>query len=260
MRFLPPGKKPARRHSPVYPPLLAAWRNACSIHLRIGRHGAGGDAGRADGDCPGPQPRGGLHRAELFTAVDPDELQRASEELMAAARPELDWLYGTRCDRCGGPARTAYTVYSERFCCPHCQQTTPLADCPQVSTGSKKTAACPRCLARGHVEAIRTRGPRNGAVPVLAAYRCLGGCLPSQDQRRTTMPTRRNATISTRYDLGKIEEITGREIPHWLPATAFSDFLRPLADGPPPGGRAACRRTCIRSGIFGPWPPYAPRR
>ena len=52
------------------------------------------------------------------TAIDPDEVQRATEELMAAARPELDWLYETRCDRCGGPARTVYTVYSEQFYLP----------------------------------------------------------------------------------------------------------------------------------------------
>ncbi len=38
------------------------------------------------------------------TAIDPDKVQRAAQELMAAARPELDWLYETRCDRCDGPA------------------------------------------------------------------------------------------------------------------------------------------------------------
>ena len=37
------------------------------------------------------------------TAIDPDKVQRAAQELMAAARPELDWLYETRCDRCDGP-------------------------------------------------------------------------------------------------------------------------------------------------------------
>ena len=170
------------------------------------------------------------------TAVDPDELQRASEELMAAVRPELDWLYETRCDRCGGPARTTYTVYSERFRCPHCRQITPLADCPRVSIGSKKTAACPHCLARGHVEAIRTRGPRNEAVPVLAVYRCLGGCLPAEDQRRHDDADAKKQDYFTRYDLGKIGEIAGREIPHWLPTTTFpTSFSRWQTDLRPAG-------------------------
>ena len=98
------------------------------------------------------------------TATDPDEVQVVAKELMAAARPELDWLYETRCDRCGGPAQTVHVVYSESFCCPRCGQMAALADCRQVPVGAKTMAACPDCLARGHVEAIRTRGPRSAAA------------------------------------------------------------------------------------------------
>ena len=36
------------------------------------------------------------------TPVDVDELQRAFEELQAQVKPEMDWLYETRCDRCDG--------------------------------------------------------------------------------------------------------------------------------------------------------------
>jgi SAM-dependent methyltransferase len=166
------------------------------------------------------------------TPVDPAEVQQATEELMAATRPELDWLYETRCDRCGGPARTAYTVYSEQFSCPHCQQIVLLADCPQVAAGPKKTTACPHCLARGHVEAIHTREPRPGtrlrvAVPALAVYRCLGGCLPAEDQRRHDDADAKKREYFARFDLGKIEEIARNEIPHWRPTTAFpTSFAR----------------------------------
>ena len=192
------------------------------------------------------------------TAIDPDELQRAAKELMAAARPELDWLYETRCDRCGGPARTTYTVYSERFRCPHCRQITPLADCPQISIGSKKTAACPHCLARGHVEAIRTRGPRNGAVPVLAVYRCLGGCLPAEDQRRHDDADAKKRDYFTRYDLGKIREIAGSEIPHWLPTTTFPTSFARWQTDLAPGGHTACGGPVHEAESSGPGCPAGP--
>ncbi len=169
-------------------------------------------------------------------AVDPAKVQQAAGELMAAARPELDWLYETRCDRCGGLARTAYTVYSERFACPRCRQIVPLADCPHVTVGAKRTAACPHCLARGHVQAIRTRGPRHGAIPVLAVYRCLGGCLPVDGQRRYDDADAKKRDYFTRFDLGKIEEIAQSEIPHWRPTTAFpKSFARWQTDLRPAG-------------------------
>jgi len=44
--------------------------------------------------------------------VDLDDLNRAIVELKARIRPEIDWLYETRCDRCDGRAMTGYTVYS----------------------------------------------------------------------------------------------------------------------------------------------------
>ena len=52
--------------------------------------------------------------------VDVQELQRAFEELKAKVKPEMDWLYETRCNRCDGRATTAYTVYSYVFQCPRC--------------------------------------------------------------------------------------------------------------------------------------------
>ncbi|MGO9115555.1 MAG: DNA methyltransferase [Thermoguttaceae bacterium] len=170
------------------------------------------------------------------TTVDPNVVQHAADELIAATRPELDWLYETRCDRCDGPARTAYTVYSELFRCPYCGQMASLADGPHVSNGSKKTAACPLCLARGHVEAVRTRGPRRGAMPVLAVYRCLDGCLPAEDQRRHNDTDAKKRDYFARFDLGKIEEIARREIPHWRPTTTFpTSFARWQTDLRPAG-------------------------
>jgi hypothetical protein len=170
------------------------------------------------------------------TAIDPRKVQQATEALMAAVRPELEWLYETRCDRCGGPARTAYTVYSDLFGCPHCQQKVPLSDCPHVSTGPKKTIACPHCFAEGHVEPIRTRGPRHGTAPVVAVYRCLAGCHPAEDQRRHNDTNARKREYFARFDLGKIEEIAQKEIRHWRPTTSFPpSFARWQTDLRPAG-------------------------
>ena len=180
---------------------------------------------------------------------------------MAAARPELDWLYETRCDRCDGPARTAYIVYSEQFRCPHCRQIVPLADCPQVPVGSKKTAACPHCLARGHVEADShrvDRGMRSGAG---AGRLSLPGRMPPGGgpaaPRRRRM--RRSGTISPALIWARSRR---------SPAARFRTggrpppFRRRSPAGKPTFARRASRawRTCIRSGISGPWPPCVPRR
>src|SRR5260221_4701565 len=60
------------------------------------------------------------------TPVDVDALRQAFEELKAKVKTEIDWLYTTRCDRCGGSATTGYTVYSQVFQCPRCLEKVPL--------------------------------------------------------------------------------------------------------------------------------------
>ena len=154
------------------------------------------------------------------TPFDPERVQQAAGEVLAGVR-ELDWLYETRCDRCDGPARTVYTVYSEQFNCRNCRQIVPVADCPHVSAGAKPAAACPHCLAAGRLEAVPLRRPRTEAVPVLAVYRCLGGCTPAEDRRRHDDADVKKREYFARFDLGKIAEIARRPIPHWQPAVDF---------------------------------------
>jgi 16S rRNA G966 N2-methylase RsmD len=156
------------------------------------------------------------------TPVDVDELQAAFEELKARVKPEMDWLYETRCDRCDGRATTAYTVYSYVFQCPRCLEKVPLFDCVDEEglTGSgkpKKIKACPYCHSRGILEKISTRQERFDPVPVLVSYLCKEGCKPQRDLRQHNDPDSKKQEYFRKYDLGKIEEIESKEIPYWYP-------------------------------------------
>jgi hypothetical protein len=161
------------------------------------------------------------------TPVDVDELQRAFEELKAKVKPEMDWLYETRCDRCDGRATTAYTVYSYVFECPKCGERTPLFDCPEVQVAGKdgKTKSinvCPQCHARkaGDPEEyeISTRSSKRfDPVPVLVSYLCEEGCKPRRGERRHNDPDSKKRAYFEKYDLGKIKEIESKPIPYWYP-------------------------------------------
>lgn len=162
--------------------------------------------------------------------VDPDELREAYDRMMTETYPpelqrklkaitgseirnleqELEWLYETRCDRCGGRATTEYVVYSERFQCPNCNRIVALYDCLEFKE-FKKGRYCPLCTARHQGEPhkdwlIPTRSKKFGSIPVLVSYKCLGNCKPARDQRKPN-----------RQDLAKIEQIEQAEIPHWYP-------------------------------------------
>ncbi len=166
--------------------------------------------------------------------VDPDELREAYDRMMTEPYPpelqeklktitgrrirnleqELEWLYETRCDRCGGPATTEYVVYSERFQCPNCNRVVALYDCPELKE-PKKGRYCRDCTARHHGEPhkdwlISTRSRKFGSIPVLVSYKCLGKCKPARDQRQPN-----------KHDLAKIEQIEKAEIPHWYPDVEF---------------------------------------
>lgn len=110
------------------------------------------------------------------TPVDVDELQQAFDELRDRVKDEVDWLYETKCDRCGGKATTAYVVYSQVFQCPRCLKKIPLFDCVDAEGRTakgkvKKVKACPHCQKKGMMEEISTRSERFGEVPVLINYR-----------------------------------------------------------------------------------------
>lgn len=174
-------------------------------------------------------------------SVDPATLDQAFRDLLAAVQPDLDWLYETRCDRCGGKARTTFTVFSERFECPRCRSEVALFDCTEATGRShsgdeKRISVCPHCHGDGHAVEISTRAARLGAVPVLSSYRCEEGCDPPLAQRRHNDPEARKREFFQQYDLGKIHEIDQQEIPFWQPGNRFPDcFARWKTDLRPAG-------------------------
>jgi DNA modification methylase len=156
------------------------------------------------------------------TPVDVNELQAAFEELKRKVKPEIDWLYETRCDRCGGKATTAYTVYSQVFQCPRCMNKVALFDCEEAESetkaGKAKTiSVCPHCAKRGITEEIGARAERFGAIPVLVNYKCENGCKPARGERRHNDADKKKREYFEKYDLAKISEIEAKPIPYWYP-------------------------------------------
>jgi len=154
--------------------------------------------------------------------IDTAKLRQASQRVRSAVQAEMDWLYGTKCDRCNGDATTVYTVYSQVFKCPRCNQKVALFDCAEATivagTGKpKKVNACPHCYSRGVVEVIRSQSEKFGHVPVLTAYTCNNGCSPPRDQRQRDDPTPNKARFFERCDLARLSEIDAREVPYWYP-------------------------------------------
>jgi DNA modification methylase len=156
------------------------------------------------------------------TPVDPDKLRSAFQRVRQAVQKEIEWLYGTRCDRCGGKAMTGYTVYSQVFQCPRCLSKIPLYDCgtedSETAAGKAKSVnVCPTCQANGFTEVIRSQSEKFGFVPVKVVYHCEDGCKPTRDVREHNDSSPEKRSYFEKYDLGKVGEIELKEIPHRFP-------------------------------------------
>lgn len=156
------------------------------------------------------------------TPVIIDKLRREFNELEKKVKPEIDWLFETRCDRCDGKAMTAYTVYSHVFQCPRCMEKFPFFDCVEtkiqdVNSKLRTINVCPYCYTRGNIEEIKTRGRKFEAVPVLVSYKCKSGCKPVRGERRHNDSSDLKRKYFNNYDLKRIKEIEGKEIPYWYP-------------------------------------------
>ena len=151
-----------------------------------------------------------------------DTFQAEAHDALLSVQSELDWLYGTNCDRCGGKAITVYTLLSQVFQCPRCLKKVPLSDCVEAEgrTGqgnAKRISLCPNCKQKGHSEEINTRAETFGHVPVALTYHCLNGCKPARGTRSYNDSNRRKREFFQKYDLGCLRDIDAKPIPHWVP-------------------------------------------
>ena len=145
-------------------------------------------AGGPQGHRHRPQPGRDVHHQELLHAGRSRRLREAFEQVKREVQPEIDWLYETRCDRCGGKATTGYTVYTQVFQCPRCLEKVALYDCgddeAETAVGkSKAVRVCPKCQDRGFTEVIRSQYEKFGYVPVKVVYHCENGCKPARGVR-----------------------------------------------------------------------------
>jgi DNA modification methylase len=166
------------------------------------------------------------------TPIDVNELKEAFEELKKKVKPEINWLYETKCDRCGGKATTAYTVYSQVFRCPRCYEKVPLFDCVEAESKTqkgkdKKIKVCPYCYKRDIIEVIRSQSEKFGSVPVMVSYLCENGCKPARGERKYNDENEKKREYFQKYDLDKINEIEEKEIPYPYPKNYdMTDFSR----------------------------------
>jgi len=141
------------------------------------------------------------------TPVDVAALKREFERIKAAVQEEFAWLYGTTCDRCGGPATIQYTIWSDVFACGRCGGEIVLWDVA-VDQGTGKVNekfACPAC----GKEQVKKGLKRLASIPVITNYECMH-CRPGRAEHPTTHAEKK-----------LVEQIGQSPIPYWYPTDEF---------------------------------------
>jgi len=143
------------------------------------------------------------------TPVDVEALKQEVERTKAAVKEEFDWLYGTTCDRCGGPATILYTIWSDVFVCARCGEEIVLwntAMDPDTGRVSREFA-CPYCYSTWR----KTKLKRLRSDPVVISYEC-SRCKPKRAEHSVTASEKM-----------RIAEIEAARIPYWYPTIPFDE-------------------------------------
>ncbi len=154
--------------------------------------------------------------------VDIDELFNAYNTVKCKIQSEINWLYETKCDKCGGIATTSYAVFSKVYKCPRCLKPIALFDCDVAESTTlagkpKKISVCPSCSKRGIIEEINAGEKTIDNQLMLVSYICKNGCKPARRERRYNDENNKKREYFAKYDLGKIQEIEKAQIPYWYP-------------------------------------------
>ncbi|HNS95578.1 MAG TPA: DNA methyltransferase [Polyangiaceae bacterium] len=164
-----------------------------------------------------------IARAYLFP-IDINDLLARCEAMVQRAADELQWLYATRCHRCGGKAMLHHLVYSQTYACPRCKEITSLFEALQQEGPS----CCPSCLRQGKRVRIHSSLDRLGLVPVGVSFSCLEGCHPKRSTRGI-VGTREEREAFDRIDLAGIACLERLPIPHPIPDVPM---MNRIDDGP----------------------------
>lgn len=137
------------------------------------------------------------------TPINPEEFKKAVSEIRERVREEMEWLYETKCRKCGDSAQIIYTIWSDVYRCPICETEMRFWDVAVKGEEVLKSWECPRCsveLNKQRAELVRTE-------PVRVNYKC-----PRCGRREDEVDE---------FDLKRLEEIEEREIPYWYPKNEF---------------------------------------
>jgi DNA modification methylase len=120
---------------------------------------------------------------------DPEALAEAFGHVADQCEGEFQWLYGTRCDQCRGPALIVYTLWSDVYACPRTGRRLVFWDAgfERDSGRAPEQIRCTHCSSRHAKRSLTRFGP---AVPVLTSYQCVGACARRGEHRPTTAERR----------------------------------------------------------------------
>lgn len=159
------------------------------------------------------------------TPVNSEELGRAYEALYRKVKPELKWLYETRCDRCDGRAFTTGSIFSYIYQCRRCLSMVHFFDTivikGQTGAGKDKNInVCPSCYSNGIMEEIDVEKCKKFPSQIVGvSYQCEEGCKPKRAERVFNDPDPKKREYFNKYDLAKVIEIENSPIPYWYPTT-----------------------------------------
>ncbi len=137
------------------------------------------------------------------TPVNVNALKREFERIKAAVKDEMNWLYGTTCDRCGGPATILHTVWSDIFECGRCGNEIVLWEVAVDLENGRvhESFSCSNCAKEWRRAQLRLAR----VSPAMTVYECQH-CRPKRSQHPVTPA-----------EIDRITEVESGEIPYWYP-------------------------------------------